>query len=372
MLKKKNLLEMAEVRDKWCVSMYMPINQVEPEKNRIRLKNLWSAAEKKLLELEMNPSEASRMLNPLEMIFDHSDFWKKSKGSLAAFFTKESFVWYSLPPQLKELVVVTDRFHLKPLFRNSAESKSFYLLTLSQNRITFFEANEFGINQIFLKGMPQSVTFDLENERKPLQMHSGGKGSPIFHGQGGASEDQKGKILEVFRQVNKAVTNFLKTEDLPLLLAGVDFLHPIYRKANTYPHLVKDGIIGNVEALKPEQLLEKAMPFVKLIFRREREMAIKVFQEKLGTGLASEDFIEVFKAVLNGRIDTLFVPVGKQKWGTFDSSKNEIKINKMAKPGDYDLFCMASTKTLLKGGKVFAVRPEQMPNKTSVAAIMRY
>lgn len=372
MLKKESLLKMAEVREEWCVSMYMPINQVEPNKNRIRLKNLRAEAEQKLIQLETDPVIAHRMLGPLEMILEQPDFWKNRKEGFAAFCSKNSFVWYSVPYNLKELVVVTDRLHLKPLLRGTAENNSFYLLTLSQNHIKFYEASENGMNEIILRGMPRSVSFETENESRQLQMHSGGNGSAIYHGQGGLQNSKKEYILKIFRKVNKVVASFLKNEDLPLMLAGVEFLHPIYHEVNTYQHLVDEGIRGNVDNLNPKQLLEKALPIIKPIFLRDREIALEMFQEKMGTGLASANFIEVFKAALNGRIDTLFVPVGKQQWGNFDSAKMELKIHETAKPGDKDLLCVVSTKTLTTGGKVFAVLPEQMPNNAKVAAVLRY
>jgi len=40
----------------------------------------------------------------------------------------------------------------------------------------------------------------------------------------------------------------------PLVLAGVEYLFPIYQEANTYPDLVEEGITGNPENLKPEEL----------------------------------------------------------------------------------------------------------------------
>lgn len=372
MLKKESLLKMAEVRERWCVSMFMPINQIEPQKNRIRLKNLWFDAEKKLLQLEMDPHQVKRMLAPLEMILEKLDFWKNQKNGFAAFFTKDSFVWYSVPVHMKELVVVTDRLHLKPLMRNLTHNENFYLLTLSQNQIKFFEATESGINEIILRGMPRNISVATEGDGKQLQMHSSGNGTPIFHGHGGVEENKKGKILEIFRKVNKVVSDFLKTEETPLVLAGVEYLHPIYREANSYQHLIEDSILGNVESLSPTQLFEKALPIVKPVLRRDREIAIEMFEEKLGTGLASQNLIEIFKAALNGRIDTLFVPIGKQQWGNYDREKNELKIHENAKPGDKDLFCVVSTKTLMTGGKVFAVLPEQMPNNTQIAAVMRY
>ncbi len=373
MLKKETLVKMAEIRDKWCVSIYMPISRVDANKNKIRLKNMMAEAEKKLLELEMNPQKIARLLAPMEMILFNNEFWQDRKDGFVSFFTSDSFVWYSLPYKFKELVVVTDRLHLKPLLRNTSQSRSFHILTLSQTELRFYEASEMGIGEVHLKGLPRSFGSILNTaDEKHLQMHSGGGGAAIFHGQGGGEDNKKRLILELFHRANKVISDYLKKNESPLLLAGVEYLQPIYREANTYPHLLEDGITGNVDKLSTKSLLKKAFPFVQPVFRLVREEAQGVYEEKLGTGLASDNFPEVFKASLNGRVDTLFVPVGKQKWGTFDDQTNEISIHQQALAGDKDLLCVASTNTLLTGGKVFAVLPEQMPNNASIAAVLRY
>lgn len=374
MLKNDSLIRMSEVRAEWCVSVYMPINRVDAQKNRIRLKNLMLEAEKKLLDLEMIPLKVSRMLGPIEMILDNPEFWKNRSEGFAAFFTPDSFVWYSLQYQFDELIVVTDRFHLKPLLRNASQTRRFHLLTLSQKQIKFFEASELGISEMYLKGMPRNLAYALNfNEKeKQLQMHSGGKSSPIFHGQGEAEDKKKSNILELFRKVDSVVKNYLKDDEAPLVLAGVEYLHSIYQEVNTYSQTLKKGVNGNVDNLPPKQLLEKALPIINPVFRRKRENAMEIYEQKIGTGLASNNISEIFKAANEGRIETLFVPVGKQEWGKFDNKTNELQIHDKAKPGDKDLLCVTSTRTLLKGGKVFVVLPEQMPGESSIAAILRY
>lgn len=373
MLEKETILRMAEVKDQWCVSVYMPIRQADSRKNNIRLRNLISEAKKKLLDLGMYPLKASSMLAPIDMILDNAEFWRNRRDGFVAFFTQGSFVWYTLPYVFKELVVVTDQLHLKPLLRNALQHRRFHILTLSQNTIRFFEASEMGINELFPKGLPRNLGYVFSPEsQKQLQMHSGAKGSSIVHGQGNIKDVRKAQITELARRTDKVVADYLKKNESPLLLAGVEYLQAIYREVNSCRQLLDIGLTGNVDKLSPKTILEKALPLVRPAFRRTRKKAERVYQEKLGTGLALDDFSEVFEASVDGRIDTLFVPVGKQKWGTLDHKTNKVQIHANAKPGDKDLLCVTSTNTLLKGGKVFAVLPEQMPGNSTVAAILRY
>jgi len=131
MLTKEDIEQMAEIRDKWCVSLYMPIGQNNPQDNCGLIKKLMFEAGDKLRALGSSPVKITRILGPIEMIGENAEFWRETGEGFAALFTADSFVWTSMPYQPDTLVVVTDRFHLKPLLsrfaaKDGAEaSKSF-------------------------------------------------------------------------------------------------------------------------------------------------------------------------------------------------------------------------------------------------------
>jgi hypothetical protein len=74
MLKKESILRLAEVRSRWCVSMYLPVTRAELQKNLNRLQHLCSEAEKRLLELDMSPLRVKRMLAPLDLFLRQTKF----------------------------------------------------------------------------------------------------------------------------------------------------------------------------------------------------------------------------------------------------------------------------------------------------------
>jgi hypothetical protein len=45
---------------------------------------------------------------------------------------------------------------------------------------------------------------------------------------------------------------YMKKRPCPCCLAGVDYLHPIYRRANNYPYLLEEGFtaIPNIGAMR--------------------------------------------------------------------------------------------------------------------------
>jgi len=71
-------------------------------------------------------------------------------------------------------------------------------------------------------------------------------------------------------------------------------------------------------------------------------------------------------------VDVLFIAVGVQGWGRFDPEKDRVDVHESPKPGDEDLLDLSAIQTLLKGGTVYAVSPEEVPDQAIVAAVLRY
>jgi len=126
----------------------------------------------------------------------------------------------------------------------------------------------------------------------------------------------KDYILRYFPQVDGGLRNLLGDEGAPLVLAGVEYLLPIYKEANSYPHLVDEGIEGNPEELSAKELHEQPWAIVHPLFLAAQKEAAAQYRHlaSAGSEQASSDLKEVVPAAYHGRVETLFVAVGLQKW----------------------------------------------------------
>jgi hypothetical protein len=88
-----------------------------------------------------------------------------------------------------------------------------------------------------------------------------------------------------------------------------------------------------------------------------------------GTENASCDLEALVAAAYEGRVETLFVALGRQIWGVFDPTTSRVEQRKEPLFGDVDLLDLAAAHTLTHGRTVYAVEPVQVPSKTVVAAI---
>jgi hypothetical protein len=152
----------------------------------------------------------------------------------------------------------------------------------------------------------------------------------------------------------------------------VDYLLPIYRKVNTYRNLLEDNVSGNPEDQSAEELRDRAWNIVEPHFLKEWQCAVSRYGQLAGTERASNKLAKVVSAAYHGKIEELFVAIGVQRWGTFDKNTNRVYSHKKAQPGDEDLLDFAAVHTLLHGGTAYAVKSQEVPGDTPVAAVFRY
>ena len=234
---------------------------------------------------------------------------------------------FRLPEEFGELVVVADRFHVKPLLPLLTVGHRFYVLALSQNQVRLLEGNPHDVQEVELADVPQSLRDALRYDdlEKELGLHVAGRGGPgaraVFHGHGAGGEVDKALLERFLRQVDDELREVLKTETAPLVLAGVDYEQAMFRQLSRYPHVLGEGIGGNPEQLRPAELHERARAIVEPVFARARQQAAQRYLEAAGRGQGAVSAVpEVVRAAVQGQVDTLFVAVGEQRWGTRPAS----------------------------------------------------
>jgi hypothetical protein len=276
---------------------------------------------------------------------------------------------------------VGGRFHVKSLLPLFSGNGRFYLLTLSRKQVRLFLGSHYSVNEVRLRRVPRGLAEAMKYEEveRQLQYHSGtgatekgGRRAAVYHGQGAGKAEVKDQILRYFRRVDKAVHGVLRTERAPLVLAGLEYLFPIYRQANTYPHLLETGIDTNADELNVEQLHEQAWNVVEPHFRKAQKEAAERFGELGATEKASDSLEEIVPAAVDGRVDALFVPNGVHVWGSFDRKTREVTTDGESRPENEDLLDLAAVRTLEADGTVYAVDREQLPGPGSCAAVFRY
>ena len=374
------LKELFDVTAGPAVSIYMPTHRRGPDVDAqpLRLRAALQQA-RDLLERDDGASRSDALLGSLESLVGDDEFWRHQGDGLALFASDEFSRMYRLPASVPDLVVVAPTFHTRPLVEFLQAPERYWVLGLSQKDVRLWEGTVNGLTPVNLETVPTSLRealgFQIEKDR--LSMHSsGGHGNkPMFHGHGAGKDDTKSELEQFFRKVDAGVHALLADEIGPIILAAVDYYHPIYRGISKLENLAPEGINGSVSDWDPARIHEAAWPIAKAGVDRKIDQALQLWESSYGKGKVEGDVAAAARLAVAGRVRLLLSEKGRRVWGRFDPRTGDVEIVQEggADPGGnaVDLIDEIAERTLQLGGRALTLAPERMPTGTGIAAVLR-
>ena len=365
--------QLATHRAKRCVSIYSPLEMAggDVQKNPIELKNLLKKAR------EFLPKEqAEALARRLEPVQSNEAAKRSRSPGLAIFHSPAWSETFELPLPVQPLVVVEDRFHLKPLLALLAQPSRFYVLALSQKAVRLLEGDPWEVRRVDTNGqLPTSIAAYTATDgvEKALQVHSGKGGTALHHGQGLGEYRHHEDTKRYLTAIDAGMRTLLTPNDAPLVLAGVGELTSAFRASSKHANICEGEISGNVDAQSDNELHQRALPLAEASLLAEQESVRRRARELAHTQHATTNLNEAALAARDGRIDTLFVENGVCLWGRVDDRTRSISRQKRQTRDNEDLLDMIAVQTFDKGGDVFVVDAEQMPTEgCELFAVLRY
>lgn len=373
----ERIRELATHRARWSISLLMPTHRAghDRQQDSIRLENLIGQAAQQLKELDASPTDVERILSPLKELPSDDEFWRHRANGLACFSSPDFFRAYRVPMKLEERLLIGARFHFRPLLTLLQADARLYILSLTQESARLFEATQTSIREIALT---EVAPLEIDGIERPHQYHShiagvsgkGSNGTAIYHGHGGPEDRAKKDALRFFQLVDREVTQNLRGQNAPLVLACVGYLAPLYESANSYRYLIKGKIPGSPDRWEEEELRDLAWKLVEPHFRQHKRDAWEQFQQEVGKDRASADLDTVVLAASDGRVQSLFLARGEERWGHVDKAGRSVYMAENERKG-LELLDYATTESIRNGGEVFLF--DSLPDTDSpVAATFRY
>lgn len=374
----ENLKELLEEHPSPAVSIYIPVEgAAAADADALRFRAALGSA-RRLLESGENGG-APTILPTLEGLQGDREFWRGGVGSLAVFAATDFLRTYRLPAEFGELVTVGPAFHTRPMVEYLQAPGRYWLLSLSQKNVRLWQGSSRGLVPFESKRLPDSLESALgrQVEKDELSYHSaGGPGAaPVYHGHGAGKDDVKPELEKFFRAVDGVVVDLLEGQLDPVVLAAVDYYHPIYRAVTRLGTLAEDGIHGNVSDWDAGRLHAAAWPIASRRADGWIEEALGLWEQGFGRGKTESDLATAFRLGVAGRIRALLTERDRLIWGQLDRTTGEVNVlgenGADPDPTAVDLLNELAGLTIRHGGKTLILSADQMPTQTGLAAILR-
>jgi hypothetical protein len=380
---KEMLADLAAFEGNPCISIYVPTHrsgvEVNEQKDLITFKNAVQKAEKILNEKGVSELTIKASLKPAYDLLSNDTFWKDLNNGLALFISEGYFKYIRLSFSCVEEVIVNSSFHLGTLVDAMPKEQYFYLLVMSKKQVKFYRADANGMQKMDIPELPEGVDdvvrFEEKDDQKLMRMGGrGGTGGANFHGIGAGKPDEKTHIALYLEEVDDTLwKEVLHAETVPLIIAGIEYMIPIYRQVSDYKYvwpeaIVRGALVDEDETTLYGMAMEKMQPY----FNKKYDSAKTEFFNKSATDLTTAIPAVIIPAAYYGRIEHLFILKDSHIWGTFDEQNNQLFMNSEQKGNDECLVNKAIVKTILTGGNVFLVNKDQMPEDSMMAAVLRY
>lgn len=361
------------------ISLYQPTFRVFPDNKQdsIIFKKLLRTIENSLKQLE-DASFTEKVLQPFYEIYEDREFWNHTTEGLAILASANKCVVFHLHIPVRELAVVADSFHIKPLVKAFQSIENYMLLGLSRENFALYQGNQYGIAELELDpDVPRTLEQVLGDQVTDSFLnhgsYGGASGTAMFHGHGCTSDEISKDTDKYFRYVDRYVyENFSKPSKEPLILFTLAEHQADFRNLSTNPYLLEAGISKSLESLSLNTLQSKVREINEERTSSSVQKLLDAFHQAQADQLGSSELKRVAKAAVAAKIETLLLEDGKVIPGKLDSESGEILSDDLGHPEVDDVLDDIAELVLLSGGSVQVLPKEAMPDTSGVAAIYRY
>ncbi|NLW89945.1 MAG: hypothetical protein GXY43_09560 [Clostridiaceae bacterium] len=361
------------------ISLYQPTHRSSPENKQdpIVFKNLLRKIEGSLAQLPAGDG-SGLIMKPLYEIRDDPDFWMHTLDGIAVFASQNRCVVYLLQTPVKEYAVVAGRFHIKPLIRAFQFTENYQLLGLHRDNFIVYQGNRYGFKELVIPpGVPRTMKEVLGSERTEAYLTHGsyaGSGGPtMYHGHGDVKQEIDKDTEKYFRYVDSFVfENYSIKSKLPLIPVALKEYHSDFRKISNNPYLNEKGIYKSVDAMDPDELLERTRAIIDEIDSEHVRKTAESYAKAESGSMGSSDRTRVVRAAFEGRIETLLIEADRNVPGKIDFETGKVESGDIDHPDNDDILDDLAEMVLSQKGTVLVLEKEAMPADTGVAAIFRY
>ena len=348
------------------VSIYLrttPVTQ-DAQADRIELKNLLKRAVAEMAQAGTPKRDVAAIQERIEALIEDDAFWVSQANSLAIFADPDGIRTFRLPNHLASLVEVSDRYHLKPLFRSVTFPHRAFLLPISMGAVRLIELTaDLPPREIAVPDLPRNAA-DASGRASHLER----RGDMLS----GESTSENALLTRYARAVDQALRPILAGHERPLIVVAAEPMASIFRAVCSYPHLVRETISLSADHTADHDLAPAARRVLDNVYAGEIANLTDLYAKREGQGRATADIAQAARAATFGAVDALIVDMDADVPGVVGEEDGAVTFANHADGVNYSVTDEIVRRAWLSGARVVAARSQDIPGGGALAAILRY
>lgn len=313
--------------------------------------------------------------------------------SIGLFITQDKFYATILDVNVPEgIAQVSYDFFVKPLIRNKAHRRSFYVMSISSDRSVLAQGDQnhlfkptvpFTGNEFYAEDRP--VQYEIaDDEKSALDYYSlDGHHSP-YEGRKSRNDVKKEDFDKFVRLLVKQLDDYLRDNTQLVVICCAreheNLIRDVVSKMARKEFVCDTYILQDSRGLSSEELHDKACAIVtSRVHERDCE-TLNEFSTLLHQGMASDDLVQIGKAIYEGRVKSIFVARGRGIAGEFNRINGEITLamqpveigTGIPAAADNDISNDLVLAALKQGADIKVLAQDDMPTDAAIVAVMRW
>jgi len=353
------LKNLKDLKSSHCVTIALNTHRTKPDNlaDPILLKNLVKEAEQRIAADSSitNANQLVESLKRLETNIDHN----YNLESLVLFVNENMAEYLRLPISVENRVILDSSFATRDLVRAMHIESNYYILVLSQQKVRLIEAmNDKVVEEV---GTP----FPIEND----QLYSTSKGELADAGR------QTNLVAEFFNRIDKAVNEIRQRNPLPVLICTEEGNYHEYLKIADQKHSILDARLNkNRVDEKDHAIVREAWEVVKEYNAKRNNERMEELEQAVGSGNFLSDINDIWLAIGQGRIRTLFIETGLYHSGILNGGNLELVADDRKNEPEVidDIYDELIEQNMKFGGDVVFLPKGKLDKFNGFGAITRY
>ncbi len=354
---RERLQEASAIRGEACVTITMNTHRTGPDylKDPILLKNLLRDAEHRLKDEHGDKVAALVMgkLNQLAEGIDHSH----NLESMVLFANKEVSGLAKLPVAVTDRVSLDDHFVTRDVLRALQRGTRYHVLWLNRHEARLIQAFNGLVEQETRGDFPIKNNVAATDSAKQVADRNFGQ-----------------LVEEYFNRVDKALVKVLNANPLPVVLATEARNVDHYRNVADKKEFLAANFNPSREDLTPLHLVEEAWKAYAPVAKQRYDAQVQKLGTAISAGKLLTDPSEIWRAIGEGRGDTLFVKEGFfQPAVVQENGLQLLPQSEREQPGAVDdIINEMIQRNQLQGGNTVFVSGNELEQYNGLALAARY